>query len=107
MIFTGSFDSVKDIMEQFQITPADLVGKNILFASYDCGGYDGEAFVIFEENGSLYEVHGSHCSCYGLEGQWEPELTTKAALEMRLGDRSTLHPDIQAGLNQVLAKIGE
>lgn len=32
----------------------------------------------------LYEVNGSHCSCYGLEGQWEEEETTVEALAYRL-----------------------
>ena len=55
----------------------------ILFASYGGGSYDGDAVVIYERDGTLYEVHGSHCSCYGLEDQWEPEATTWAALAMR------------------------
>jgi hypothetical protein len=28
-------------------------------------------------------VNGSHCSCHGLEGQWEPEETSMKALEHR------------------------
>lgn len=46
---------------------------NILFATYTYEEYSGEAFVLFERKGKLYEVNGSHCSCYGLEGQWSPE----------------------------------
>ena len=60
--------------------PAD---DDILFASYGGDAYDGDAVVIYERDGTLYEVHGSHCSCYGLEDQWEPEATTWAALAMR------------------------
>jgi hypothetical protein len=59
-------------------------GNNILFASYGTDNYSGDAFVLFEKNGKLYEVNGSHCSCYGLEGQFEPEETTLEAIEMRL-----------------------
>ena len=59
-------------------------GNNILFASYGTGNYSGDAFVLFEKDGKLYEVNGSHCSCYGLEGQFEPEETTLEAIEMRL-----------------------
>jgi len=58
--------------------------KNILFASYGTDNYSGDAFVLFEKDGKLYEVNGSHCSCYGLEGQFEPEETTLEAIEMRL-----------------------
>ncbi len=57
--------------------------EEILFASYGGGGYDGDAHVLYERDGKLYEVHGSHCSCYGLEGQWEPEETSLDALAMR------------------------
>lgn len=59
-------------------------GVNILFASYAYEDYSGSAFVLFEKDGELYEVHGSHCSCYGLEGQWNPEKTSLKALKFRL-----------------------
>jgi hypothetical protein len=58
--------------------------NNILFASYGIDNYSGDAFVLFEKDGKLYEVNGSHCSCYGLEGQFEPEETTLEAIETRL-----------------------
>lgn len=57
---------------------------NILFASYSYANYDGDAWVLFEKDGILYEVNGSHCSCYGLEGQWEPEEVSLKELEHRL-----------------------
>lgn len=56
----------------------------MLFASYEYADYAGDAFVLFRKDGKLYEVNGGHCSCYGLEGQWEPEETTIEALEHRL-----------------------
>ena len=58
--------------------------KKILFASYGYANYLGDAWVLFEQDGKLYEVHGSHCSCYGLEGQFQPEETELKALEFRL-----------------------
>lgn len=57
---------------------------NILFASYGYENYSGDAFVLFEQNGKLYEVNGSHCSCYGLEGQWDAEEVVLEELEHRL-----------------------
>lgn len=45
--------------------------------------YSGSAVVIFRRDDKLFEVHGSHCSCMGLEEQWEPEETTIEALRMR------------------------
>ncbi len=69
---------------------------NILFASYGCECYEGDAFVLFEEGNQLYEVNGSHCSCFGLEGQWEPELTDLKALAHRLTE-GTMGKDDYSG----------
>jgi hypothetical protein len=62
----------------------EFQGIDVLFASYEYAGYEGDAFVLFRKDGKLYEVNGGHCSCYGLEGQWEPEETTIEALEHRV-----------------------
>lgn len=56
---------------------------NILFASYTYEDYSGDAWVLFEKDGKLFEVNGSHCSCYGLEGQWEPEEANLLELQKR------------------------
>lgn len=54
---------------------------HILFAYYgDYSGYDGQAYVLFEQDGKLFEVAASHCSCYGLEDQWSPNEMTPAAV---------------------------
>lgn len=62
----------------------------ILFASYGGASYEGDAVVIYERNGRLYEVHGGHCSCNGLEDQWSPEETSWGALALR--DRTGSYP---------------
>lgn len=59
-------------------------GINILFGSYTYVNYSGDAWVLFEEDGKLYEVSGGHCSCYGLEGQWNPDEVLLEELENRL-----------------------
>lgn len=64
------FTSTEDVFEHFDEKPD---GETILMAIYEREWYDGDAFVLFEKDGKLYEVNGSHCSCYGLEGQWGPE----------------------------------
>lgn len=58
----------------------------ILFGSYSYESYSGDAFVLFRDNrdGKLYEVNGGHCSCYGLEGQWNPEEVVISELHHRL-----------------------
>ena len=54
----------------------------IVQADYNDGDYCGDAHVLYIEDGKLFEVHGSHCSCYGLEDQWKPEETfPEAALK--------------------------
>lgn len=68
---------------------AELEGAEILFAEYDQGGYDGDSTVIYRKDGKLYETHGSHCSCYGLEDQWSPEEATVDAILMRTHDYGT------------------
>lgn len=70
----------KAMMKDFEITDTDLEGCEIIIASYTYQSYDGTAFILFRKNGKLFEVNGSHCSCHGLEGQWEPEETTVDAL---------------------------
>lgn len=67
--------------------PADLPelkDSEVLFAAYGGASYEGAAVVIFERDGQLYAVEGGHCSCYGLEGQWDPKKISWAYLkEMR------------------------
>ena len=50
----------------------------ILYEHYQYEDYSGYGHVIGydKEKDSFFEIYGSHCSCYGLEGQWEPEYTT-------------------------------
>jgi hypothetical protein len=74
----------------------DYEGVNILFASYGTDNYSGDAFVLFEKDGKLFEVNGGHCSCYGLEEQFEPEETTLEAIEMRL-TKGTMGVDDYSG----------
>lgn len=46
--------------------------KNV-FAAYSIDGYDGQAFVVTSEDGITFQVvEGSHCSCMGLEDQYDP-----------------------------------
>ena len=80
-VFLGIFDSKESVAAQFEENlPEDI---SIIFASYDYRDYSGSAHVVFEQGGELYEVYGSHCSCYGLEGQWNPEETSVDAIKMR------------------------
>lgn len=82
-VYYGEFTNLEDMTGAFYISSEQLEGVEILYASYECPPYEGYAHVIFRKDGKLYEVNGSHCSCYGLEDQWKPEETTVNALLFR------------------------
>lgn len=69
----------------WQATQEEVDRFDILYGSetYEC--YEGYAFYLLRERstGKLFEVNGSHCSCYEFEGQFEPEETSVEALKMR------------------------
>ncbi len=76
--YTTGDDPRLRIAADFEVElPADL---EIIVASYVHEQYDGQALVVFKQAGHLFMLEGSHCSCYGLEGQWEPDRTTVRAL---------------------------
>ena len=71
MVYQGSFDSWADVCREFEEV-IDLPDE-VLLAVYDSHLYEGYADVIYRQGDRYYWVHGSHCSCYGLEDQWSPE----------------------------------
>lgn len=75
-MYLGQFASQNDVISEFNLKEDALEHVHVLFAAYACYSYEGSAFVLYEQDGKLYEVHGSHCSCYGLEDQWQPEETS-------------------------------
>jgi hypothetical protein len=77
-IYFEYFGGRESVESNFEVKLGDDI--EILFAIYNCPPYEGDAFVLFRQGGTLYEVNGSHCSCYGLEGQWTPEETTVKSL---------------------------
>lgn len=101
--YFGEWSNYEEVAASFEepIAPPD----EIVLASYEYGSYDGTAFVLFVRDGKPYEVNGSHCSCYGLEGQWTPEETTWPALAMRkFGDYSGVaDPEALVLLRDVIA----
>jgi len=84
-VFFGLFEKVDDVVKEFSITHNDLNGCDVVFAYYSYEDYSGEALVVLRDpqDGTFYEVNGGHCSCYGLEGQWEMEETTLEVMMKR------------------------
>ena len=89
-VFYGNFEEdettckpIDLLCKEYDITEEVIESIDIIYADYEYISYDGESFVLFSKYGELYEVNGSHCSCYGLEGQWNPEPTTAEAILAR------------------------
>ena len=77
----------------------------ILFSVYACGSYEGESLVLYRSNGKLYLNEASHCSCYGLEGQWRP---VEVVPEMLLRTRMYLgEPEDDAAWKKLVEEINE
>ncbi len=69
-------DVIAHVEDSFETKlPADI---EVVAAYESVGnwGCDSSAWYLFRSDGRLQEVHGSHCSCFGFEGQWTPEDTT-------------------------------
>lgn len=69
--YDDGFDDWRDIQRQFDMD--DPEPDEILYASYEHEYYEGWSTVIYRNGDNIYYNYASHCSCYGLEGQWDPE----------------------------------
>ena len=86
------------IADQYAKTPYDKESAKVVYNELDnldvliayesvgSWGCDSTSFFVFKDKatGILYEMHGSHCSCYGFEGQFRMEETTIEALKSRV-----------------------
>lgn len=77
-------DYIKENIEKMKVAIENHKNEKIIFASYGYENYSGDAFVLIIVDGKLFEVNGSHCSCYGLEDQWDLEETSLKALKHRI-----------------------
>ena len=68
------------IISSYEAEPSEIDRFHVLIAYESVGswGCDSSSWFLLRDkaSGALFENHGSHCSCYGFEGQWEPEPTT-------------------------------
>lgn len=101
-MFIGQFENQEDVLTRFSSVYGEvddsitqfMKRKKIIFAIYDSHDYDGSAFVLIKSGKKLYEVNGSHCSCYGLEDQWEPEEVTLIELIHRMSKGSLCNGEL-------------
>ena len=70
---------VDHICESYESKEEDVNKYYILIAYESVGrwGCDSTSWFLLRDKKSkeLFENYGSHCSCYGFEGQWKPEPT--------------------------------
>lgn len=98
-MFHNDFGSVEDVICSYHISESELEGATVIHADYTYEYYEGSSYVLFFKDGKYYEVFGSHCSCYGLEDQWDPEEVTVAQL---LDERRNLSDLVVADLRTFL-----
>ena len=99
-VFLHNWDSKESMIADFEgtygvdnLTPEQIAKYDhvdVILASYGTDNYSGGAFVLFrnKNDGKLYENHGSHCSCYGLEDQWGEEPCDIESLKHRVTEGS-------------------
>lgn len=102
-VYRGDWSEEDDMLREFCIEPEVLEGVEILYAWYEYESYSGSALVLYRKDGKLYEVNGSHCSCFGLEEQWDPEETNVEAISLR--GFYDLSDDERAGLMKLLLTL--
>lgn len=82
--FESTYNSSTNKYEHGDFPSTFPTEDELIFASYGGGAYEGDATLVWKRDGKFYEAHGSHCSCYGLEGQFNPEETSLAALARKV-----------------------
>lgn len=98
-------EGIDELLRNFDITINDLKDCKILIAGYSDVCYNGEAFVLLSKGSKLLEVNGNHCSCYGLEEQWKPEVTSYKVLLHRINKGTFLSRDYCDGFREAVLEI--
>ena len=80
------FDDAQDVFDNFEVSLGERPLIDIICANYENEDYSGSATVFYyrRDTEKYYETYGSHCSCYGLEDQWDMEEIVFVELEKRL-----------------------
>jgi hypothetical protein len=113
-VYLECWNRWEDIRKDYSKSPWDnQICKDVpeqepacVFACYAQPSYEGYASVVYTNDGIVFYVtEGSHCSCYGLEGQWDPtehslEELTKMDLYASYDDRGQLNKEFKTWLEQ-------
>lgn len=104
MAYFDGFNGEVGVSDEFNAPEA--LDYEILVAAYGAGDYCGAAYVLAAKGDKLFEVEASHCSCFGLEGSWEPREISVAYLLQRLSQGSVLDGyDLERGHDTLLEAI--
>jgi hypothetical protein len=77
----GEFENWDEVVEEFDLEPSTAPEPDDYFAAYGTPMYEGSALVLIRKpNGMIDVAEGLHCSCYGLEGQFDPDEMPVAAV---------------------------
>lgn len=113
MTYHDIFSSWDDVKREFETDFPEPAC--VLFAAYEYEDYSGEALVVFDNGDGLKMVNGGHCSCRGLEGQWDIEdadakqLRAEVSLDRdyRYGLKARYRHEILSALDEYERKHGE
>ena len=70
-IYQENFSSWEDVQNEYGTDESQP--DEVLLAYYSYEDYSGSSVVIYRRGEKYYYNQGGHCSCYGLEEQWNPE----------------------------------
>jgi hypothetical protein len=87
-MFHEDFKDIDELKREYHLSDEDLQGVEILYAIYRTGCWEGQSLVLFKKDDRIFIVHASHCSCYGLQGQWDPIETNEKTLKMEIEAKS-------------------
>jgi hypothetical protein len=92
------------VSHEFCVERPELEKLELLIAQINEDGYEGYAYFLVRnlETGKLYEISACHCSCYGFEDQWKPEITSKDYL-LSENYRMRGYPEIKRLVTELFA----
>lgn len=66
------------LVEAYKADENEVDKYDILIGCEQEWAYEGYSWYLLRNkiSNELFEVNGAHCSCYGYEGQFEPQLIT-------------------------------
>ena len=78
------------LIEEYTAPKIEMKNYDVIIAYESVGswGCDSTSFFLLKNKttNKYFEIHGSHCSCYGFENQFKPELTTLKYLKSEKWD---------------------